>query len=264
MTPDCNPITELRLVAEAELQTEVTITTPTLEHATGTLARFHTSDAEIIAKVHRTPTLHKREVHAYRTWTTHLEDAAPRLIAVAPNVPGIVITGVPGQPLDSCSLEASEERQAHRSAGIVLRKLHHLPVRAEATDIAQYLASRGEYWLGNLTSYLSRRDTDLVRVHLHQLSKISDARIAPCHLDFQPRNLIWHTNHGLRIIDFENSREDLAARDLARLATRIWPHRPDLRTAFLDGYGPLDAADTDVLTHVTALEAVTSLGLPLK
>lgn len=92
---------------------------------------------------------------------------------------------------------------------------------------------------------------------------LTTARIAPCHLDFQPRNLLWHTDNRVRVIDLENSREDLAARDLARLATRIWPRRPDLASAFLDGYGPLDETDTAVLRHVTALEAVTTLAYGL-
>jgi Ser/Thr protein kinase RdoA (MazF antagonist) len=103
-----------------------------------------------------------------------------------------------------------------------------------------------------------------VREHLHQLSNLTAARVAACHLDFQPRNLLWHTDQQVRVIDFENSREDLAARDLARLATRTWPHRSDLKAAFLDGYGPLDTTDTAVLQHVTALEAVTSLAYGLR
>lgn len=61
-----------------------------------------------------------------------------------------------------------------------------------------------------------------------------------------------------------SSSERRTASDLARLATRIWPHHPDLNAAFLDGYGPLDATDTAVLHHVTALEAVTRFAYGLR
>jgi thiamine kinase-like enzyme len=49
----------------------------------------------------------------------------------------------------------------------------------------------------------------------------------PCHLDFMPQNMIYSGDGILGLIDFEHSRYDLAARDLVRLATRIWPLRPD-------------------------------------
>ncbi|WP_116051386.1 phosphotransferase enzyme family protein [Amycolatopsis palatopharyngis] len=264
MTKPPHPLTQLQRLAETTLHITVTITTPALTHATGTVARLRAGDTDLIGKIHRTPALHQREVHAYRTWTPHLGDAVPRLVAVAPELPGIVITAVPGAPLDTLSLSAAEEREAHRAAGRILRRLHALPNSTPAEEIARYLATRGEHWLSQLTSHLTRHDTDLVREHLHQLSSLTIARVAACHLDFQPRNLLWHTDHQVRVIDFENSREDLAARDLARLATRTWPHRPDLKTAFLDGYGPLDTTDTAVLHHVTALEAVTSLAYGLR
>jgi len=41
----------------------------------------------------------------------------------------------------------------------------------------------------------------------------------------------------VHIIDFEHARYDLAARDLVRLADRIWRDRPDLEDAFLARYG---------------------------
>lgn len=67
--------------------------------------------------------------------------------------------------------------------------------------------------------------------------------LTPCHLDFMPRNLIRDADGTVRVIDFEHARYDLPARDLVRLATRIWPRRPDLQQAFCDTYGTLSELD---------------------
>lgn len=259
-----DPLSHLRRLAETTLETPVTISTRPVEHATGTVVWLQAGDRILVGKVHRTSSLHQREVDAYRNWTLHLNDAAPQLIGVAPELPGIILTAVPGTPLDSITLGPPEQQEAHRSAGRLLRLLHSLPTDTPTGEITHYLADRGEYWLGQLSSRLTHDDRELVREHLHQLATLTDARVAACHLDFQPRNLLWHTDRHIRVIDFENSKEDLAARDLARFATRIWPHAPDLEAAFLDGYGQLDATDTAVLHHVTALEAVTSLAYGLR
>jgi hypothetical protein len=108
MTQPPNPLIQLQRLAETTLHTTVTITTPALTHATGTVARLRAGDTDLIGKIHRTPALHQREVHAYRTWTPHLGGAVPRLVAVAPELPGIVITAVSGEPLDTLSLAAAE------------------------------------------------------------------------------------------------------------------------------------------------------------
>ncbi|ASU79133.1 hypothetical protein CDG81_13490 [Actinopolyspora erythraea] len=258
------PIDQLRRLAETTLRTAVEITTAKVEHATGTLARMRAGDIGLIGKIHRTSTLHKREAYAYHNWTPYLGDAAPRLIAIAPELPGIVVTAVPGKPLHTVPLSSENERDAHRDAGRILRTLHQLPSHAASHEITTYLAERGEHWLNQLTNHLAPHDTDLVHSHLQALTTLTTARVSPCHLDFQPRNLLWHVDNRTRVIDFENSREDLAARDLTRLATRIWPQRPDLESAFLEGYGPLDETDTAVLRHVTALEAVTTLAYGLR
>lgn len=263
MSHESDALTRLRGLAESALDTPVEMTTGQLSHATGTVVRMRAGGVDLIAKLHRSRSLHDREVHAYRAWTPHLGSAAPDLVAVAPELPGIVITAVPGTPLDTQALPPDDEHDAHRGAGRVLARLHALPANAAASDITDYLAERGEHWLTRLGRNITQHDAQLVREHLRVLQS-TRARVTPCHLDFQPRNLLWHTDHRIRVIDFENSREDLAARDLARLATRVWPQRPDLREAFLGGYGQLDASDTAVLHHVTALEAVTSMAYGLQ
>lgn len=81
----------------------------------------------------------------------------------------------------------------------------------------------------------------------------------PCHLDFMPRNLIHGDDGIIRLIDFGRSRYDLAARDLVRLAARIWPLHPDLRRSFVDEYGQLSRVDHNVLEYCAHLDALTAL-----
>jgi hypothetical protein len=62
----------------------------------------------------------------------------------------------------------------------------------------------------------------------------------------------------VRLIDYEHARYDLAARDLVRLATRVWPSRPDLKDAFVSSYGTLDDLDLEVIEHASYLDVLTA------
>lgn len=255
-----NPaITHLLALATRTLGHRAELATPDPLPATGTVVRIRSGDTEVIGKIHRSRSLHDQEVHAYRNWAPHLGSAAPHLLAADRDLPGILLSLVPGDRLDTVDLDASPEQAAHHDAGIVLRRLHQIEVSTPASDITRYLADRAEYWIDQAGDQLTPPEANVVHDHVRRLLAVADPRPAVCHLDFQPRNLLWHHEYGIRVIDFENSREDLAARDLVRLATRVWPHRPDLKEAFLSGYGLLTDTDEAVLGCTTAIEAVTSL-----
>ena len=82
----------------------------------------------------------------------------------------------------------------------------------------------------------------------------------PCHLDFQPRNWLLGPAADLYLVDFEHARTDIPLRDLVRLRFRVWPARPDLKDAFLNGYGrDLTGSDTETLQHLGALDALTAI-----
>src|SRR5690606_23215191 len=58
------------------------------------------------------------------------------------------------------------------------------------------------------------------------------------HGDYSPRNWLWDAAAGHHsIIDFEESAPGIAVEDLVWLHGAAWPDRPDLRRAFLTGYG---------------------------
>lgn len=236
------------------------------KHATGTVVTFTDTHGTptLVGKIHRTTQQHAREVHAYRHWCSHLGTATPRLLASDPALPGIVVTALPGKPLDENPPEPFHEQHAHHQAGTLLRTLHRIPVSGSATTVIAHLVDRAEQWIAQTADHLSGSDRQRLRCHMRALQAVPAPRIGACHLDFQPRNLLWNPEHGTSLIDFEHSRIDLAARDLIRLGTRYWPHRPDLKEAFLTGYGPLSSTDEEILTHCTALEVLTTLAYGLR
>lgn len=254
-----NQTDRLATLAERAGLNRMELTSSPLSHATGTVVHLTGDNVCLIGKIHRSRTRHDQEVRAYRDWTPRLAGHTPKLLASDPELPGIVLTTVPGTPLDELDLSAAEERTVFSHAGRLLRTLHTIPGPGNAARITSYLAERAEHWITDLGSRLTLKEAALVRDHMRALTHLTTARVAPCHLDFQPRNLLWHPEHGLHLIDFEHARPDLAARDLVRLATRHWTNRLDLKTAFLNGYGPLSASDAAVLQHCAALDATTTL-----
>ncbi|MGW4463005.1 phosphotransferase enzyme family protein [Micromonospora sp. NPDC004704] len=229
-------------------------------HAGTHLLRAKTEDhGGVIVKVHRAQERHVQEVHAYRTWTPALGERAPRLLATNGDPPAIVVTTVPGIPLAQRQLDRAGEQDAYQQAGHLLRKLHGAGAPRWEPDWAAWLADRAEYWIHQAGDRISRTYRNDVRAHMRALRDLAPLPTVPCHLDFMPRNLMHADDGTLRLIDFEHSRYDLAARDLVRLATRIWIDRPDLQKSFVSGYGDLTATDIEVIDHCGTLDALTTL-----
>ncbi|MEU6020677.1 aminoglycoside phosphotransferase family protein [Micromonospora sp. NPDC047134] len=229
-------------------------------HAGTHVLRATTAEhGEVIVKPHRSRERHTQEVHAYRSWVPALGDRAPRLLATADDPPAIVITAVPGVPLDQRTLDPEAEQDAYRQAGLLLKTLHAAgPPRLEP-DWTAWLAQRAEYWIHQAGDHITPNTRAKVRAHMRALQDLAPLPTVPCHLDFMPRNMIYDDDGVVRLIDFEHSRYDLPARDLVRLATRIWPNRPDLRDSLLERYGHLNKVDQQVLEHCTHLDTLTTL-----
>lgn len=230
-------------------------------HAGTQVLRASTANhGEVMVKPHRSQERHTQEVHAYRTWVpAALDDRAPRLLATADDPPTIVITAVPGSPLSQRTLTPKAEQDAYRQAGQLLKTLHAAgPPRLEP-DWTAWLAERAEHWLHQAGDRITLSYRAEVRAHMRALQDLAPLPTVPCHLDFMPRNMIYGHDGIVRLIDFEHSRYDLPARDLVRIATRIWPQRPDLRDSFLDEYGHPCTLDREVLEHCAHLDALTAL-----
>ncbi|MBL7495672.1 phosphotransferase [Frankia sp. CNm7] len=219
------------------------------------VSRHH---GDIVIKTYTDRQRHGQETHAYRTWVPVLRNRAPKLLCSINQPAAIVITAVSGHMLNDLALGPADEQDAHRRAGEILRTFHSSgPPRAEP-DWTTWLAERADYWLAQAADRISARQRLEIQAHMRALQDLAPVPAVPCHLDFTPRNLIRADDGAVHVIDFEHSRYDLAARDLVRLATRIWPARPDLRSAFLDGYGDLTTLDEEVIEHCRHLDVLTS------
>jgi Ser/Thr protein kinase RdoA (MazF antagonist) len=211
----------------------------------------------VIVKPHRTRQHHKQELHAYRAWAPLLGERAPRLVAATDDPPAIIVTVLPGRPLVDFRGDVAAERDAYRQAGELLHQIHGLDVPRIDIAVTAWLAERGRRWLDLADDLIPADQRAVIRAHLDALAEMGALPAVPCHLDFTPRNLIRSVGGNVGVVDFEHARVDLPARDLVRLATRVWNRRSDLRDAFHHGYGPLTDVDEQVIEHCFFLDRLT-------
>lgn len=211
-------------------------------------------------KQHPSAGFHEREVHACRHWVPALGSRAPRLVAADPVHRTVVLTHPPGRPLGGQVLPADVECEAHRQAGELTARYH----RAAEAVPAPPPPGPGELHrhLETARPLLAPGDEGLV-LHLAELrATLPLAEHVPTLGDLQPRNiLVDTTGSAVRtgLIDFERSELGPAVRDFVRLAD-AWPDRPDLRAAFLIGYGrPLTDDERQHLRCEAAWDAVSCI-----
>jgi Ser/Thr protein kinase RdoA (MazF antagonist) len=150
------------------------------------------------------------------------------------------------------------ERDIFGQAGEILAAWHRAEPPRDTPDVTAWLAARSEQWLELADMILPAEQLDDIRAHVRALAELGPLSAVPCHLDFTPRNLLCDTQRRIGVIDFEHTRYDLAARDLVRLSNRVWRDRPDLKDAFLAGYGTLSDLDRQVIEHCTYLDTLTA------
>ncbi|HEU5472722.1 MAG TPA: aminoglycoside phosphotransferase family protein [Actinophytocola sp.] len=220
--------------------------------------RAATRHGEVIVKAHRDRERHNSERNAYRRWAPALGERAPRLLTEIDDPPAVVITALPGAPVAGLPLPPDAERDVFAQAGAILAAWHTAGPPHDTPNMAAWLADRGTQWLQLADPILPATRRFEIRAHLRDLATLGPIPTVPCHLDFTPHNLMRAPDGAVRIIDFEHARYDLAARDLVRIASRIWPDRPDLEDAFLATHGPLSDLDRQVIEHCTHLDNLTA------
>jgi thiamine kinase-like enzyme len=215
---------------------------------------------QYLAKRHTAPNRYAQEVEAYSRWVLAIHDRAPQLIATDAENLILLLTALSGTTVDHVPAGSEAERTAHQGAADVLRQLHDSTPPKYSHDTAVTLARRTKYWIDRAGVLLTASERRLLLDHAEAIAS-APVEVRFCHLDFQPRNWMVDGEGTVRLIDFEHARVDARVRDLARLAHRYWPHRPDLYRAFLRGYGrSLTEQELTQLYHFGALEAATALG----
>ncbi|MGV9934026.1 aminoglycoside phosphotransferase family protein [Streptomyces olivaceoviridis] len=224
--------------------------------------RVRAGHGEVFVKQYPSVEKYAREVKGYEHATRALAAGeAPRLLASDLQRPAVVLSALPGRVVRGLPIEQSVEQRVHRLAGDLLRRWHDTDepisdrehqrimesVTAQADEAAVILERLGDQ--------LSSAEQDLVREAARDLPDLAQALpLAYRHGDYSPRNWLWDEateHHGL--IDFEESAPGLAVEDLVWLGGAAWPTRPDLRDAFLTGYGrQLSSTEQRALVLLTA------------
>ncbi|GAA2254459.1 hypothetical protein GCM10010232_49460 [Streptomyces amakusaensis] len=178
----------------------------------------------------------QREHTALSLWAPALGPNTPQLLDADEDARLLLMTVVAGEPLQSLTLTPCQERHAYAQAGALLARFHDTAPR---TVLPSFGAGRAAYIRSQLaggTEPLTGDDLSILDEALHLLETLPAQQAQPSHLDFTGRNLLVQEGE-VGVIDFETSRYEAVGRDFLRITQRTLHHRPDLRSAFYQGYG---------------------------
>jgi Ser/Thr protein kinase RdoA (MazF antagonist) len=221
------------------------------------------SGAEWFLKRHRDRARYYAELNAYHAWVPALRGGGPRLRAFDESLQAIILSAVTGEhaPWPAAhATEPSAERAAEtaiqRQAGMILRRFHDAQPALPWPDFGVAKLEQFEYLRPALRGLLTDHELDAARREVVALADIPAPKQVPCHHDYTPRNWLG-AGGALRVIDFEWAYLDAWVADLARLHLSVWTTRPDLREAFLEGYGrQLSLTDHKALRGCAVLTGV--------
>ncbi|WP_224275001.1 aminoglycoside phosphotransferase family protein [Streptomyces sp. LS1784] len=213
-----------------------------------TVWEIRTGDgSRLFAKRHKNALMHQRETAAYR----HLAPAlgpgrAPTLLAEDGRTLLVVTTALPGVPAIKAALSPAEECEVYRQAGLLAARIHAQPTSVSVIGERLPWSQERERALARARdAQLSTEDTEVLAEATR--TEPPHTALTTCHGDFGPRNwLVQHQGADLivGVIDFERTQvEEPVRRDLMRVMLQLTPYRPDLRAAFLAGYGRVLTAD---------------------
>ena len=230
------------------------------DHAESGVWELSTKTGRVFLKQHRQTRKLEQELHAYQAWTPHLSPLTPKLLAHQRETQTLLLSAVPGELVERVKLSTREESDLHRQAGAFLLRLHDVPFEdADPLTLAEALEKRLEAWAARAQGVLTLEDIAWVRARVAEaLPLLEGLTRVPCHRDYTARNWLAEGNT-LYVIDFEHARPDGWLFDLERLWAALWPERPDLRAAFLDGYGRYLGEEEGVLERCAALGALSTI-----
>jgi Ser/Thr protein kinase RdoA (MazF antagonist) len=225
-------------------------------HGEATVLEVHDAGGTpwIVKRV-RQPQAFEREVRALRDWAPLLGDGrAPRLLTTRDEHSLLVMSRLPGRA--GTASTAAEYRQAGR----LIRRLHDAEPATPDSDYPARATHDLDGWLHKVPGVITSKEVDFVRRQIALMDSMPPALAGPIHNDNQPRNWLCDVDATVRVIDFGKAKRDLRLRDLERMWQAEWRGRPDLRDAYLDGYGrPLTDADERMLLCISAFTAATTI-----
>ncbi|MFJ4931594.1 aminoglycoside phosphotransferase family protein [Streptomyces sp. NPDC088736] len=272
MTPDAPLPSELRRWISSHLPGNATVTDVSWARDDSRVWHVAAGIDEAFVKLSPTPEDYAREVHGY-AYAQHALAAheAPRLLAADPGLQAIMTSPLPGRVVRGLALEEQEERQVHELAGRLLYRWHSHSEPAPDQDRKHILASLADQaeeaaaCLKSTAAYLDTAQRALierVRDELPQLAE--ELPLVYRHGDYSTRNWLWHPEHGHGVIDFAMAANGVAVEEFVWLCGAVWAPRPDLKDAYLAGYGrALSDAEQQALLLLTARLGVSYLNTGL-
>lgn len=217
--------------------------------------RLRSRHGDCFVKLHRDPAHWHSEAHAYEHWAPAFGPHAPRLLGVREEEPlAILVSALPGIPMEQVRLSAAQEQVAWRAAGQALAGLHACaegawfglcrrdgsPAEEAISDPPAHVAADFDHWLepGLRAGWLSAGEQAVVRAALALLPVFAGERPLPCHRDYGPANwLVSQSGEWAGVIDFEFSGWDVRAAEFTRYPDWDWIEHPQRVAALYEGYG---------------------------
>jgi Phosphotransferase enzyme family len=243
---------------------------------------LETEQGRTFLKNHRQKAKFEQELRAYLEFVPYALKLTPRLLAYEQTLQVMLLSAVPGDSVDDLAL-AQKEPEAwinesqktvvldkslgtkqlsniYKQAGRFLRSYHDVPYEdTETPNLEEAFWIRAESWFKRAEPFVAIKDIAWVKEKVKEiLPALRAMKRVPCHRDYTGRNWLWQDK--LYIIDFEHSRPDVWLFDLERLWSEVWPEKPELKEAFMSGYGKGFTADDEALSRGNAaLMAVTRI-----
>lgn len=199
----------------------------------------------------------RQELRFYQHWRTAVSGMTPELLGHDASCRAVLLSEVPGQPLE----QSAQTPLIYRQAGKFLRALHQFPQEDGDIPLREAYEKRLTAWCRRAQGKLPEEDVRWLSAGMERtLPLLSHSmRRVPCHRDFRPRN--WLVGGGqLKVIDFEHSRPDLALSDFEHLYLEHWTERADFAGAFWEGYGrELSREEEEILIGCCCLNVLATL-----
>lgn len=214
-----------------------------------------------------------REVVGYAYAARILADhEAPRLLAADVGLRAIMSSPLPGNVVRGLPLDRGVELRVHEDAGRLLRRWHDQsdPASEQAREAVRAAmreqAREAAVCLESTAEHLSAEQRALVEAASRELPELAEQLpLVYQHGDYSTRNWLWDAesgHHGL--IDFATAHHGSAVEEFVWLCGAVWATRPDLKAAYLAGYGrPLSGTEQRLLRLLTVRLGVSYLNTGL-
>lgn len=258
---------DLRAFVHATLGSDVTITD--CSRSVGRLSvvwRLERADGLYYCKRHEAYNLFERASRAYAAWAPKLQSLeglhVPQIVGRDDDLGALIMDALPNGTRVSAMEPGSTKSAAYRSAGRLLHALHTLPL-STPPDAVEHMADQIQRYVVPARACVPPDTYAWILASLDHGRPFEGAPIVRAHRDYSPRNWAVAEVAGqsvLSVFDWERAEIDLAFHDMQRMEYDHWAQAPELKDAFLDGYGgPLSEREQHQLDLVVLINAMASV-----